>query len=111
VIDVGKLKEELADLFEGPVGSGEVMIQPSSMDQQGAMDVAEGAKLGEVMAEMGRLAAQAVVRDMETDGLRPADFAFAPEIPKVLRERIAHLLREGSKEFDEAFLASLGAHG
>jgi len=111
VIDIPKLREEMAGLLEGPIGSGTVMLNPSAMAQKSALSAAEGAKLGEVMAEMGRIAAQAVVNDMETDGLRPADFAFAPEIPKVVRERIAHLLREGSEEFDEAFLASLGAHG
>lgn len=106
-----RLREDLSSLLEGPISPGRVLTTPSSLAGREAMAAAEGVKLDEVLADLGRLAAQAVAADLETDGLRPADFTFDPEIAAVLRQRLVHRLGAGSQHFDEAFLVALGSRG
>lgn len=93
-----------------PGGTGAVLVRPSRLSMDIAAEVVKVVPLDGVCRDIGSLAAGVVADELESRGLRPADYARLPELSRDVRRRIGKALKS-SDVFDRAFMERLGGRG
>jgi hypothetical protein len=109
------LRQQLEDVFgtgaqPSPGGTGAVLVRPSKLSMDLAQQVIREMPLDGLYRDLGAVAAMLVADELESRGLRPADYATLPELPQAVARRLGgYLLRSG--EFSTAFVQNLMARG
>ena len=110
-----RLRQQLEDVFGtgaqvAPGGTGAVLVRPSKLSMDLAGQVVREMPLDGLYRDLGVVAARLVANELESRGLRPADYANLQELPQVVARRIGgYLLRSG--EFSTSFVQNLTARG
>lgn len=109
------IKKQLEDVFGGggqmaPGGTAAVLVTPSGISMELAAQAVRKMSMDRVFRDIGAIAAREVANELESQGLRPADYANLEDLPRVVGKRItSYLLR--SEEFSRALLQALQARG
>lgn len=108
--EIRQIRDELRNVFglqEGPIGTGTVLLTPSTVLKAQAIDIARRCPLRGVLRDLGAVAAREVANEMQASGLRPADYADHREIADIVLERIAKMLLDDT---GSEFAASVRDH-
>jgi formate-dependent phosphoribosylglycinamide formyltransferase (GAR transformylase) len=112
---MSKFDEVLEDVFgiaitSEPHGTGAVLTRPSKLSFEMVDKAVRSMPMDALYRDIGAIAGQVVADQLETQRLRPADYADAPKLPDIVSRRIVgYLLR--SEEFSKALRRSLRSRG
>lgn len=110
------IKEDLAQVFGGnmtPVGTNTAVVlnTPSGLTKEQAMILVTQTPMGPVLRDLGAVVARELGNELLAHGMRPADFALLPDLPKVVTDRIMKELSEYPEEFSRALIQYLSMKG
>ncbi len=109
------IKKQLEDVFGAggqmaPGGTAAVLNRPSGISMELAVQAVRKMPMDRIFRDIGAIVAREIADELESQGLRPADFATLDELPRVVGKRVtSYLLR--SEEFSRALLQALQARG
>ena len=109
------LKAELSEVFGDPTnvapgGTGAVLTTPSQLSQDLVSKIVSEMPMSILMEQIGKLAAMQIADELERQGLKPADYARVPDLPKKMAKRISGRI-QGSELFLRGLVEGLTQRG
>lgn len=88
-----------------------VMIAPNKITKDVVAKIVKEFALDYVMRDFGTIAARELANQIETRGLRPADYADLADLAETMSERLMQELGKDPEAFNNAFISQLRIRG
>jgi hypothetical protein len=91
--------------------TGQVLTRPADVHRQQGQRCVDQMNMRPILTDLAAIAAREVANELHAYGLRGADFADAPDLPKEVLKKILAEIAQPSEDFEKAFRAFLRMRG
>jgi hypothetical protein len=105
--------DKLNEVFrpQAPVGTAKVLTSPSRLSNEAAEQACRTLDLDVVLRDLGAIAAREIATELESMGLRAADYSALEAIPKLMAKRLADAVKSNPETFSKALVERLALRG